>query len=106
MTPVRMDDKGRMVIPRAAREALNLRAGDVLFIELEQEGGYFRVAPAENPFDVMSDYAIREFEAGRTTNLHDFAASEGYVIDDDGKVSRRTASGGGEGSAGTPAVDE
>ena len=104
MTPVRMDEKGRVVIPRAVREALDLQAGDVLFIELEREGEFFRVARSANPFDVMGDYAIREFEAGRTMSLRDVAASEGYVIDDDGKVSRGTAAGGAEGSREPEAV--
>ena len=59
MTPVRIDEKGRVVIPRAVRKALDLHAGDILLIELEREGDFFRVARATNPFDVMGDYAIR-----------------------------------------------
>ncbi|MDQ3656100.1 MAG: AbrB/MazE/SpoVT family DNA-binding domain-containing protein [Chloroflexota bacterium] len=104
MTPVRMDDKGRLVIPRAVREALNLQAGDVLFVEFEQDGDFFRVARAANPFDVMGDYAVREFEAGRTMNLRDYAASEGYVIDDHGKVSRGAPASSAEGSGESTAV--
>lgn len=104
MTPVRMDNKGRLVIPRPVREALNLRAGDVFVVEAEPAGEVFRVARARNPFDVMAEYAIREFEAGRTTSLRDFAASEGYLIDDNGKVSRRVAARGEEGSEESSAV--
>lgn len=88
MTPVRIDHKGRFVIPSKIRDALNLKGGDVLVVELEQDANVFRVARAENPFDVMAAHAIREFEAGRTTNLRDYAARKGYVINDDGTVSR------------------
>ncbi|MBA2518099.1 MAG: AbrB/MazE/SpoVT family DNA-binding domain-containing protein [Chloroflexia bacterium] len=98
MTPVRMDNKGRLVIPRPVREALNLRAGDVFVVEAEPEGDVFRVARARNPFDVMAEYAIREFEAGRTTDLRDYAARKGYVINDDGTVSRQVVAGSREGS--------
>lgn len=102
MTPVRMDDKGRLVIPRAVRTALNLQAGDVLLVEVAAEGEFFRVARAANPFDTLGDYAIREIEAGRTMNLRDYAASEGYRINDDGKVSRGVAAGRAEGSGERP----
>lgn len=98
MTAVRMDDKGRIVIPRAVREELNLQAGDVLLVEVAPDSEYFRGARAANPFDAVGDYAIGEYEAGRTMNLRDYAASEGYRIDDDGKVSRGVGAGRAEGS--------
>lgn len=88
MTPVRIDNKGRFVIPSKIRDALNLKGGDVLVVDLEHDADVFRVARAENPFDVMAEHAIREFEAGRTTNLRDDAARKGSAVNDDGAVSR------------------
>ncbi len=48
MTPVRLNNEGRLTIPRPVREALNLQAGDVFSVEIEQNGDVFRVARAQN----------------------------------------------------------
>ena len=98
MLSVRMDGKGRLVVPREVREALDLAPGDVFFVELEPESGGFRVAKAPNPFDVMADYAVRESAAGRTIELRALMAEEGYAVNDDGSVSGGAAPGGAEGS--------
>ncbi|MDQ3693880.1 MAG: AbrB/MazE/SpoVT family DNA-binding domain-containing protein [Chloroflexota bacterium] len=68
-----MDNKGRFVVPRAVREALNLKAGHYFAAELEPDGDGFRVTRIEHPFDAMAGDAIREIDAGRTTNLRDVA---------------------------------
>ncbi|MDQ3694499.1 MAG: AbrB family transcriptional regulator [Chloroflexota bacterium] len=79
---VRMDDKGRLSIPRAAREQLGWKGGDVFFLEQEADGTV-RLARAENPFDVLARDAARQYRAGKTINVREYAASHGVDLDDD-----------------------
>ena len=75
-----VDEKGRVLIPEAFRKQLGIEAGDVLFVQVD-EPGVLRYARAENPFDILAEYAIRESRAGRTVRLRDFAAEEGIDLD-------------------------
>jgi AbrB family looped-hinge helix DNA binding protein len=76
---VKVDAKGRLVIPQRLRSALNIHPGDTLFVE--QEGNILRYAKADNPFDLLAEHASREFEAGRTKNLRDFAAENDIALE-------------------------
>ncbi len=76
---VRVDEKGRVSIPRNAREALGIKPGDVLFFQ--QEGSVLRYAKAENPFDALAEQALQEHRAGRTRNLREFARAENIPVD-------------------------
>lgn len=78
---VKVDAKGRLVIPRQFRSSLNIHPGDVLFVE--QEGDVLRYAKADNPFDLLAEHALREFEAGKTKSLRDFAAENNIALDDE-----------------------
>ena len=48
-----MDGKGRIVLPKKVREALNLREGDEVVIILK--GGRIILEKAENPFKVIEE---------------------------------------------------
>jgi AbrB family looped-hinge helix DNA binding protein len=76
---VKVDAKGRLVIPQQFRSSLNIHPGDVLFVE--QEGDVLRYAKADNPFDLLAEHALREFEAGKTKSLRDFAAENNIALD-------------------------
>ena len=73
---VTIDAQGRIAIPAAMRAALGLQAGDTLFAHLDEDTGGVRLAKAINPFDLLFEHAIREYRAGRTTNLRDFLTGE------------------------------
>ena len=75
----RVDAKGRVSIPRSAREALGIKPGDILFFQ--QEGSVLRYAKAENPFDALAEQAVKEHRAGRTWNLREFARAENIPVD-------------------------
>jgi len=77
---VKVDTKGRLVIPQPLRLALGIEPGDTLFVETEGDR-VLRYAKAENPFDVLGDLALAEYHAGRTTNLRDFAAEHDIALD-------------------------
>jgi len=48
-----VDGKGRIVLPKKVREALNLREGDEVVIILK--GGRLILEKAENPFKVIEE---------------------------------------------------
>ena len=73
---VKIDAQGRVAIPAAMRASLGLQTGDTLFAHLDEETVGIRLARAINPFDLLFAHAIREYRAGKTTNLHDFLTGE------------------------------
>jgi AbrB family looped-hinge helix DNA binding protein len=74
-------EKGRVLIPDAVRKRLGISAGDVLFLQVEEETGVLRYAKADNPFDILAEHALREYRAGRTRTLREIAAEEGVDLD-------------------------
>ena len=69
--PVRIDEKGRVTIPREVREELGLHPGATLF--LRQEGQVLHFAVAQDPFEGLADYAVAQREEGLTRSLRDYA---------------------------------
>ena len=76
---VKTDDKGRVTIPRDLRVQLDIQAGDIFFLDIED--GVMRLAKAENPFDILAEHALAEYRAGRTKSLRDFAAENAIALD-------------------------
>jgi AbrB family looped-hinge helix DNA binding protein len=76
--PVRIDGRGRISLPKRIREAMHLESGDTLF--LRQDGDRLEVRKAENPFDVLAHYAVKEYEAGRTKSIQDVARDLGVDL--------------------------
>ena len=81
-TSVRLDEKGRLTIPRDVREALHLKPGDVLFMQSDSKTKTLQLGKAINPFDVLAEHATSEYGAGRTKSLRQIA--EELAIDLDG----------------------
>lgn len=77
----RMDDKGRVTLPRSIRNALHAEPGDVFFFEEDEYG--VRIVKGENPFDALADEAIREHRAGKTRDLREIADEWGIGLDPD-----------------------
>ena len=75
-----VDDKGRILIPDSIRKQFGIESGDIFFIQAE-ESGAFRIARAENPFDVLAEHALHESKAGRTRRLREIAGEEGIDLD-------------------------
>lgn len=73
---VKVDAKGRLSIPRELREELDIKPGDMLFVEREEGRAVLRYAVAENPFDVLAEHAEEEYRAGNTCSLRSFAVNE------------------------------
>ena len=79
--PVRIDDKGRLVVPRPIREAMHVAPGDVFYIK--QKGNELRFLHAENPFDALAEEALEEHERGETMTLEEFAKQEGISLENE-----------------------
>jgi AbrB family looped-hinge helix DNA binding protein len=79
---VRVDAKGRLSIPKAVRTELGIEPGDLFFLEADQVSEVLRFAKVENPFDILAAHAIGEYKAGRTISLREFAAEQGFSLDD------------------------
>ena len=67
---VKVDSRGRITIPKEARKAADIEAGDVLFMNLSPG----RVE--------LAAYAEKEYKQGNTQNLRDFAKEEGIKLDE------------------------
>lgn len=66
-TAARVDDRGRITIPKKVREALDIQEGDTCFIDFEQN--YVRVVRGENPFEALARDAVEQDERGETLSF-------------------------------------
>ncbi len=82
-TPLKVDSKGRISIPKQYREKIGLEPGDALFLEIDEGTGTLQIRKAINPFDILALDAIRQYEAGETIPLRDIAREAGIDLDDE-----------------------
>jgi AbrB family looped-hinge helix DNA binding protein len=69
---VRVDEKGRVTLPKKIRAALGVEYGDAISLKLEPESHFVRLARTQNPFDALAQHAIKEFKEGRTRTIEEF----------------------------------
>lgn len=81
-TTARVDSKGRLLLPRKVRDSLSLNTGDTLFLHYESKSGIVRLAKASNPFDVLAKEAEKEFQAGKTVDIREYAKKRGIALDE------------------------
>jgi len=55
---VRVDAKGRVTLPKAIRDELNIQDGTPFFVKFIKGKGVVILAPAINPFDILAEQAI------------------------------------------------
>jgi AbrB family looped-hinge helix DNA binding protein len=75
---LKVDTKGRIVLPLAIRKSMHINAGDVLFFREEETG--IHLSKAENPFDILIDDAIEQHNEGKTIGLREFAKKHGIKL--------------------------
>lgn len=66
---VKIDSKGRLVVPKAVRERVGIQAGDTYFLDAEE--GFIRLIKAEDPFIRLAQHARRDHAEGRTRPARD-----------------------------------
>ena len=69
---VRVDEKGRVTLPKSIRDALEVTIGDTVFFRYEARNKQARVARAANPFDTLGGQAVKEHRSGRTKTVKKF----------------------------------
>jgi len=69
MEIVKVDEKGRILLPKKDREEHGIEPGSQLGIEWE--GNVMRIVLVPNPFDVLAEEAMEDYQAGRTRSLRD-----------------------------------
>ena len=74
----RMDEKGRVSIPRPLRDEMDLAPGTLL--AFVREGGEIHVRPVGNPFTTLMHEAEEEYAAGRTRNIREFAHERNIAV--------------------------
>jgi AbrB family looped-hinge helix DNA binding protein len=81
-TTVKLDDKGRVSLPKKLREQAGLGPGDALFLEYDDLNNTFQLTKAVNPLEGLLQEALREYEAGETIPLRQIAEEAGIDLDD------------------------
>ena len=77
---VRIDEKGRVTLPKRIRVLFGVEPGDVVFLKYEQEGNMIRLVRAvEDPIAVLWEYAEKEYRTGRTKDLREYAKEQGLI---------------------------
>ncbi len=67
-----VDKKGRLTLPKNIREIMGIKAGDAVFMKIEEEQYRIIISKAQNPFDDLAKDAIREYKQGRTETVEEF----------------------------------
>lgn len=80
---VKVDNKGRLLIPQEMRHELGLEPGATVFVE--SDGTVLRAARAENPFDALGKLAEQEFRADMTRSLREYV-TEGQAAEESDEV--------------------
>ncbi len=81
MSTIRMaakvDSRGRLFLPRRLRDSMQLSAGDTLSLEYEPDSGIMRLTKATSPLAILAGEAKKEFGAGKTMNIREYARKRG-----------------------------
>jgi len=79
---VKADAKGRVTLPKAIRDELNVEDGTPFFVKFIRGKGVVILAPAINLFGILAEQAMEEYEAGKTTNIKEYAKNHGINLDE------------------------
>ena len=60
------------------RKNYHIEPGDIFFMKPEETG--FHLAKAENPFEILAEYALHEFKEGKTIELRAYAKKHNIKI--------------------------
>ncbi|MCI0184922.1 AbrB/MazE/SpoVT family DNA-binding domain-containing protein [Sulfoacidibacillus ferrooxidans] len=74
-----VDNRGRVLLPQAIRDLLNIQSGDLFYLKPEQNGVH--IVKGINPFDALAEDAIRQNRSGQTIALEEILEREGITVD-------------------------
>ena len=78
--PVRVDDRGRIILPKHFREQMGVNAGDTLFVRYSPKLRGLEMLKAINPFDMLAEKALQDYRAGKTISIDDLADKLGIDL--------------------------
>lgn len=78
---LRIDNKGRVTLPKSIRQALGVSVGDMLYLKYDAQKRRLHLAPAVSPFDILAENAIKEYEEGQTIGAEELARKHHLKID-------------------------
>jgi len=82
LASVRVDKKGRLIIPKALREEMGVKEGDTFFVQ-RVGPSVLQFARVENPFDVLAREAFKERRDGTAITLEQWAERENVSLEDE-----------------------
>lgn len=77
---VRIGSKGRMVLPKEARDRLNVADGDTVFVDIDDRDRVVRLSKAESPLLKHLSESEADYNAGRFKTLEQLAADLGVAL--------------------------
>jgi len=75
---LKVDTKGRLTLPLKMRKNYHIEPGDIFFVKPEETG--LHLAKAENPFEILAEYALHEYKEGKTIELRAYAKKHNIKI--------------------------
>ena len=81
-TAAKVDNKGRVTLPREVRESIGIEAGDTVFIKYEADKKMIYMAPAVSPFDVLAENAVEEHKKGHTIPIEKYCKKNNIPLDE------------------------
>ena len=77
----KVDEKGRITLPKEIREKTGINKGTVLFIDPEL--GQVKLTRAvEDPIAKLKEYTEKEFISGNTKDLRKYAKEKGIEVNE------------------------
>jgi len=78
----RIDNKGRITLPRSMRQSLGVDIGDTVFLKHDPQNNQLRLAPVVNPFDILAEHAIREYRDDHTKTIEEYSQEQGIRLNE------------------------
>lgn len=76
---VKIDKKGRLVVPKAVRDRMGIEAGDTYFLDADE--GMIRLIKAEDPFARLAHHARQDLAEGQTRSAREVLEDDDWPLE-------------------------
>ncbi|MHB1680793.1 MAG: AbrB/MazE/SpoVT family DNA-binding domain-containing protein [bacterium] len=70
---VKIDDKGRITLPKSIRKEININPGDIFYLNYDAEKKQMQLKKAVNPFNILAGEALKEYKKGNVKRIEKLA---------------------------------